>query len=184
MQRAETFRAEVGRDRAFEPRPRAFDRIELGGIGGQAHQREPALLALGEGTRREAAVRIDAVPDHDQGTAVMAVELLEKADDVLGAHRSGHQAEKEPGPPSMRRVGHGTDAREILPVAEAVGQDRRLAPRRPSPLDRRPLREAALVEEDDRGPLACGVFFSAGHVVFTQRSIAASSRSRARVVGF
>jgi hypothetical protein len=51
-------------------------------------------------------------------------------------------------------------------------------------LDRRPFGEAALVDEDDVRALARSVFFTAGHVSCTQRLIASSSRSRARVVGF
>ena len=64
-----------------------------------------------------------------------------------------------------------------------MSQDWGLSPRRPRAPDRRPFREAALVDEDDRGAAAAGVFFSAGHVVLTQWAIAGSSRSRARVVG-
>jgi len=109
IQWTEAFRTEVGRDGALEPRPRAFHGIELGGVGGQAYQREPVPLALGEGARREAAVRIDAVPDPDQGAAVMAVQSLEEANDVLGAHGAEHQPEEEAGAAAVRRVGHGPD---------------------------------------------------------------------------
>ena len=65
-----------------------------------------------------------------------------------------------------------------------MSQDRRLATRRPGTLDRRSFGEPALVEEDDVRAVARGVFFTAGHVSCTQRTIASSSRSRARVVGF
>jgi hypothetical protein len=65
-----------------------------------------------------------------------------------------------------------------------MAQDRRLTPRRPRPADGRALREAALVDEDERGASARGVFFSAGQVALRQREIASSSRSFARVVGF
>lgn len=102
VQGAETFGAEVGRDRALEPRPRSFHGIEIGGVGGEADQREPVLLALGEGARREATMRVDAVPDHDQRAAVVAVKPLEEADDVLGAHGAGDQSDEEASAAAVR----------------------------------------------------------------------------------
>jgi hypothetical protein len=107
-------------------------------------------------------------------------QMLQEADDLRGAHDVGVRGEQQPGAlGSARRVGHGTDRGEVSPGAEAMSQDRGLSPRRPRATDRRPFREAALVEEDDRGAAASGVFFSAGQVVLTQWAIACSSRSRA-----
>lgn len=183
LQRPVAVGAEVSGDGALEPRPRAFDGVELRCIGGQANQREPRLLVC-ERERLSAAMGIHAVPEDDEGSAVVPVETPQEPDDVLGTNGSGHQAEEEPRATSVRRVRNGADRRKMLPVAEAVPQDGRLPPRRPGPLDRGTLREAALVDEDERCGLGRGVFFTAGQVVLTQRSIAASSRSRARVVGF
>jgi hypothetical protein len=178
------FRAEVGDNRSLEPGPGSLHWVEFGGVSRQANQCQPPLLALDEGAGNEAPMRIDAVPDHDEGTGVMLVEPLKEADDVLRADGSWHEAEEEAGSVPTRGVGQRPDPREVLPGSEAGSQDRGLPARRPGALDRRSFRESALVDEDDRGPLARGVFFTAGHVVLTQRSIAASSRSRARVVGF
>jgi hypothetical protein len=62
-------------------------------------------------------------------------------------------------------------------------EDRRLAARRSSPTPVRPFAQPALVREDDRLALACGVVFTSGHRTRTQRRMAASSRSSARPVG-
>ncbi len=132
----------------------------------------------------DASVRIDAIPDDNDGSGQVLAKLFEELDDVFGTNGPWNQAEEEAGSATVRGVGRSSNRREVLPVAEAMFQHRGLPPRRPRTLDRGPLRESTLVDEDDRRALACGVFFTAGQVVLTQRSIAASSRSRARVVGF
>jgi hypothetical protein len=70
---------------------------------------------------------------------VVLMEMLQETDDVFGTNSARHQGEEEASSTRMSRVGYGADRREILPVAEAVAQDRGLAPGRPGTLDRRPL---------------------------------------------
>lgn len=105
-----------------------------------------------------------AVPDHDHGPGQVPMEKLEEAHDIGRADGAIQQHQEEARPSSLGRVGRRADGREVLPVPEAMDQDRRLAARRPGALDRGPLREAALVEEDDVGATFLGVFFTAGHV--------------------
>ena len=100
---------EVAHDDAFEPRPRAFHGIELRGVGGQADQRQPVRRLVDELARGHAAVRVDAIPDDDQGATVVLMQALEAADDVLGANGAGHQAEKEARATSVGRVGQRSD---------------------------------------------------------------------------
>ena len=130
-------------------------------------------------------MRMKAVPEQDHWPLDVMTKMSEEADDLRGADCPGMRHQKHTA--ALRRshtIGQGSDHGEMVPASETVGQDRRLPARRPRASDRRSFGEAALVEEDERRSPACGVFFSAGHVVFTQRSIASSSRSRARVVGF
>jgi len=108
-QRAVPLRTEIAHHRAFEPRPGTLDWIELRGVGGQAKHRQPMRLALDEFARGQAAVRVDAIPDHNERSRVMLVKAREEADDVFRADRSGHQAEKEASSASVRRVGHRSD---------------------------------------------------------------------------
>ena len=177
------FRTEAAHHGALEPRPGSLHGVEVRRVGGEPHHGQPVVV-LGEAAGREAAMRVDAVPQHDDGTWQVPMKELQEADDVGGPHGTIHQHQEEAGAPTLRRVRDRADGRQVLPAPEAVRQDRRLAPRRPGALDRRPLGEAALVEEDDVRTLARGVFFTAGQISCTQRSIASSSRSRARVVGF
>ena len=96
VKRSESIRTEVADDGSLEPGPGALDRIELGGIGGQSHDSQPALLAFDEATRGQAAVRVDAVPDHDDRATVVLMEMLQEADDVFGTNGARHQGEEEP----------------------------------------------------------------------------------------
>ncbi len=177
--------AEVGRGGPLAPRPQAFDRIQLWGISRQAMHRKPRALGLDVGAGLEAAVRVEPVPKQDHAPPDMTTQVPEEAHHLGRADRTrmGHQ--EDAGVLGRSRpVGQSPNHREVVPAAEPMGQDRRLAARRPGPTDRRALGEATLVDEDERRPPARGFFFSAGHVVFTQRWIASSSRSLARVVGF
>ncbi len=177
--------AEVRCRGALEPCPQAFDQVELGGIGGKAMYAKPCVLGLDVGAGLEAAVCVQTVPEQDDRSADVTPQVPKEAHDLGRANRArmGHQ-EDAGAPGRSHAVGQGADDREVAPTAKPVGQDRRLPARRPGPADRRPLGEAALVDEDDRCSAARGVLFSAGQFAFTQRWIASSSRSRARVVGF
>lgn len=111
---------EVADDGSLVPRPGPLDRIELGGVGRQPHEREPVGFRFDERAGGEASVRVDAIPDHDHGPRQVLVKLLEKLDDVLGANGPGNQAEEEASSATVRGVGRPSDRREVLPVAEAM----------------------------------------------------------------
>ena len=66
------------------------------------------------------SVRVDAIPDHDDGPGQVLVKLLEELDDVLGANGPADQAEEETGSTTVRGVGRSSNRREVLPVAEAM----------------------------------------------------------------
>lgn len=145
-------------------------------------------LAVEVGGRLSTAVSVQAVPEQEDRAADVAPQVSQKPNHLGGAHDIRMQREVQAcrrGSTAARGpVGEGPDRRQALPGAMAMNQDRRLPARRPGPADSGPLREAALVEEHDRSVSAGGVFFNAGQVSRTQRRIARSSRSRARVVGF
>jgi hypothetical protein len=97
----------------------------------------------------------------------VALEILQKVDegDVVVAPRLRleEQATAAAVPPEGQRQRDG----EFRPV-EGVDQDRRFAARRPGAADGWALRNSALILEDDPGPLAPSVFFTAGQRVVTQ----------------
>ena len=114
------FGAEVADDGSLIPRPGPFDRIEFRGVGRQPNERKPVRFLFNELAGGDASVRVDAIPDHDDGPGQVLVKLLDELDDVLGANSPGNQAEEEAGSATVRGVGRSADRREVLPVAEAM----------------------------------------------------------------
>src|SRR6266567_4384632 len=91
--------------------------------------------------------------------------------------------EVEPRAPRVPAEGQCPGHREAPPAGPGMGQDGGLPARGPGAPDDGLLRDAAFVLEDEPGPLAAGVFFTAGQRRRTHCRIAASSRSRARRAG-
>jgi len=112
----------------------------------------------------------------------MTLESVQETDERDVVIAAGPRLEEETTAAAVppERQGHGEG--ELRPV-EGVDQDRGFATRGPRAADRRPLRDPALVLEDDPGPAAPSVFFTAGQRVVTQCRIAASFRSFARLAG-
>ncbi len=119
-ERSVAFGAEVADNGSLVPRPGPFDRIEFRGVGRQPDEREPVRFLFDELAGGDASVRVDAIPDHDDGPGQVLVKLLEELDDVLGANGPGNQAEEEAGSATVRGVGRPSNRREVLPVAEAM----------------------------------------------------------------
>ena len=120
MKRSVAFGTEIADDGSLVPRPSPFDRIEFRGVGRQPDEREPVRFLFDELAGGDASVRVDAIPDHDDGPGQVLVKLLEELDDVLGANGPGNQAEEEAGSATVRGVGRSSNRREVLPVAEAM----------------------------------------------------------------
>lgn len=165
--------AEVWNFDALEPRPGALDGIELGRIGGQSVSTERGLLTGEIARRLAAAVRMESVPQQHDRAADVPAQVPQEADDLGGANDIVVQREVEASGRghSLARwaIGQGSDRGESLPRAMAMDQDGRLTARRPRTTNGGSFREPALVEEDERGSAASGVFFSRGHVSWTQR---------------
>ncbi len=119
VKRSVAIGTEIAHNRSLVPRPGPFDRIEFRGVGGKPDEREPVGL-FDEPEGRETAVRVDAIPDHDEGPRQVLVKLLEELDDMLRANGSGNQAEEEAGAATVRAVGGPSHRRQVLPVAEAM----------------------------------------------------------------
>jgi hypothetical protein len=160
--------------------PQGFDGIQFGGVGGQALDRQPGPLPRHVGAHAAAGVGPEAIPQQNDPLAAEvpfegAQERLERGGRV-GA-RPG--LEVQPGPAAVPAKGERRRDGQPLPAVEDVRQDGGLAARRPGPADDRLLGEAAFVFEDEPGALASGVFFTIGQRLWTQRRMAASSRSTA-----
>jgi hypothetical protein len=180
---AEVVRAEVGQFAPLDVAPHEFGRIEVGRVARQALDGEPRSLRLQVRRHGPALVRRQAIPDQDETpTAKMTLELVQEADerDVVVTARPRLEEEAAAAEVPSERQAHGEG--ELRPV-EGMDQDGGLPPRGPRAADGRPLRDAALVLEDDPGPAPPSVFFTAGQRVVTQCRMAGSFRSFARLAG-
>jgi hypothetical protein len=180
---AEMVRAEVREFAALDVAPHELGRVEVGRIAGQALHRQPGALRAEVRLHGLTLVRRQVIPNQDHTpTAHLPLEVGEEVDegDVVVTARS--RLKEEPRAPEVPSERQGDGHGELLPI-ESVGQDRGLAAGRPRPADRRPLRDAALVFEDDPGVAAASVFFTVGQRVVIQAVIAASFRSLARLAG-
>lgn len=171
--RFESLRAVVRDRRLLRPAPEALHGIEFGSVGGQSLHPQPMAIGVEVGAGLETPVRLQAIPEQDHGRPQVPPQMAQEAHHLGRTDRSRDELEVNVGPqgatPGGRAIRKRSDGGQLLPAPLAVGQDRRLAARRPRPADGRSLREAALVEEDDRRSPACGVFFTCGHRSWTQR---------------
>lgn len=163
--------------------PHAFVRVELGRIGREVFEvqaREPAT----EVADRIALVNPALVPEHDDMAAEVVQELAEELERVrVREVLLDEEAPVEAEPLAHRTHRDAGDHRDLIPLI-TMADDRRLAAGRPCLVDARDQQEPRLVDEDEMGAQPPGVFFTRGHATRFQCSIAASSRSNARVSGF
>lgn len=164
----EIIRTEVGEFTPLDVAPDELRRVEIRRVARQAFDGEPRALGAQVRLHGSTLVRGQAIPDHDDAApAELALEVGEELDEghVVVTARAG--LEEEPTAPEVPPEGHGDGDGELLPI-EGVDQDRSFAAGRPGAPDRRPLRDATLVLEDDPGAAAPSVFFTAGQRVVIQ----------------
>jgi hypothetical protein len=75
-------RAQVGQFVLFEVAPDMFDRVQFRCIAGQPLQSEAVALSGDKVTDQSAAMARKTIPDHQQGSAQVAHQVLEKLDDL------------------------------------------------------------------------------------------------------
>src|SRR5712691_3788136 len=180
---AEVVRAKVGQFAPLDVAPHEFGGIEFRRIAGQALNGEPRALSLQVGRHVAALMRRQAIPDQGETpTAKMTLELVQEADerDVVVTARPRLEEEAAAAEVPAERQAHGEG--ELRPV-EGMDQDGGLPARGPRAADGWPLRDSALVLEDDPSPAPPSVFFTAGQRVVTQCRMAVSFRSLARLAG-
>ncbi len=117
------------------------------------------------------------IPDQNDGAVDVPQEVAQENEHLGCGDGTGSDEDKEPG------VGtHSGDSRELRP-GTPVDEDRGLAAGRPGAHSGRHQPECRFVGEDQRDPKLLGFFLIRGHSTATQRRIAPSSRSEARLVG-
>ena len=176
-------RGVVGERIGFQIGPKVFDGIEFGGIRGQVFQmRRAGQNAFGD---ELALVSLEAIPDEDDGSAQLPLQMLEEIHRTLGIDvgvRTETKVQSDPvtGGRNAQR-GNGGD---LLIVLAALSKDGGLSSQTPGATHQRCHEHPGFVEEDEGRSQARGVFFTRGQSCSIQAWMRCSSRSRARRVGF
>lgn len=168
---------------AFRVAPDELDRIEFGGI---RRQQLDSHAGMGDEPALDdfRAVGIAAILDDSERRPDQSRQVPEKGANAEGIDaRLGGQAKTALHAVAAGRNHQGRNDGDLLARPPALIQHGRLAARRPRATHERGDQDARLVNEDQRGAAARGVFFTTGHRAFTHWAIAASSRSMARRAG-
>lgn len=155
----------IGHDAAIEVAPNVFHRVELGRIGGQPFQRQPALLIdSGEIVKGGSAlVGGQAVPQEGDWSRKLAAQGLEKIHQVGTLDRAFLEAEAEADRATTGSADQDADRGKPLPI-EVMNQLRGVATWSPGAADGWLLGKAALVQKNQERAVAAGFFLMAGQV--------------------
>ncbi len=148
-------RGRIGQVGPLQPVPDVLDGIQLGCVAGQRHRLQSVRL----NEFRGGLMDFPAVPDDDDAAAEMVVQVAEEGDDVFGLEVAVLACAEEQAESTAtgRQRQRGHDG-HLLPVPAADGEDGRLALRSQRAADERIQEEAALVDENNGGPLATRPF--------------------------
>lgn len=160
--------SEVGHRVELEVGPEVLDRVELGSVGREMDGAQ-GRAGGNEGFHLLGAMHLEAVPQHDSGSAELLEKDLEEGKHLRCADVAiGMEPEVELKMVSKRRDAQRGDGRDLLMGSSALPEHRRLSPRRPASANQRRHHEAAFVEEDQEGLQPRGVFFTRGQSCLTQ----------------
>lgn len=148
---ADGVEAQIGNLMLLEIRPDRFNRIEFGGVGRQACNRDMSVQLFEAGADLAAAMDRSAIPDDQQRSFDLTLERAEKFDDLLGANG----ARKEP--KVELREGQAGNDRELLP-GKTVLKNRRLAAQAPGAGNAGAFAQSGFVDEDDGATFPLGFF--------------------------
>lgn len=160
----------------FEMPPHILDRIEFGRVSRQPFDHEAPVGGSHIVFDQQAAMDRRAIPDDQDFTGNMSLEMAQKLDDLKAFNAAGMNLKIKP--PERQAA----DDRKAFPV-EGLVQYRGLPTGCPGACPCRAGAQPAFVNKDNGSPLLPGLFFNVGQSVRCQRRIAFSSRSTARRSG-
>ncbi len=169
----------VGQGMVFEPGPQLLYWLDVGGVRGQGSNLNVPAQTVQILPNQSAAMRLQAVPDHQQWLPQMLLERLEEFDDHVFLDTALEQSEQAVG------AGHPGDHRLVVPV-EMEQQDGGLLNRRAGPHPIGGLADARSVYKDNQAAFSLGFFLGVGHVHRFQcrtpciRSMTATTHLRVR----
>lgn len=140
---------------ALEPSPQIFDRVQVGGMGWQECQSDPATEAVAVVPDQARPMRFQPIPDNQQWAMDWLDEGFQELDELRTLDRTLVEAEVGGGET------HAGDHRQLLPVAVQL-EDRCLSLRRPGTHAGRSFGQAGLVAEDNYTARSLGFFFEPG----------------------
>ena len=167
---------------SFGVGPDGFVGVELRGVWREVFEMQPRKPAT-ERPNPFSFVNAGVVPDHDDVPTEVAEEVAKELADLVVPDVLGVALKVEADAPAPGSQGDARDHGDAI-VSVAVMDDGRLAAGSPGLSHRGDQEEARLVDEDDVGTQPRSVFFTRGQSLRFQRSMASSSRSRARRSGF
>lgn len=129
-------------------------------------------------------VRLRAIPQQEDRAAQMSQQASQECDDLLGGDVDRVKRVEQPQTMANRTDGDSGNHGDLVPRPAPVVKQRRLSPRRPRLANVRDHQESRFVCKNDVGTHPRGVFFTCGQCLRLHCSMAASSRSSARRVGF
>lgn len=155
----------IGHDASIQVAPNVFHRIELGCIGRQPFQRQPAflpdLVEIVEGL--SALMGGQAVPEESDRSRKLAAQGLEKIHQVRTLDRACFEAQAQPDRAAAGCADQDSDGGKTLPI-EIMDQRRGVTARRPGAADGRLLGKPAFVEKNQERAVAAGFFLMFGQV--------------------
>src|ERR1035437_8345529 len=147
----------VGQRVSLEPRPQIFDRIEVGSIGRKKGNLDVPIQSVEIVAHQMAAMRLQAIPDHQQGLLEMSLQSFEKCDDLFFLDAAFVQPEQTVGECEP------CNNQDVIPI-EVKLNDWSLSLERPGAYARGAFADAGLVHKDDQSALSPGFFLRAGQV--------------------
>ena len=151
VQLVEIVGAVVGKRVALQPRPQVFDRVHVRRVRWQERDLDVAIQAVQVLAHQTTAMRLQAVPDHQQRLLQVGLERFEEFDDLFLLDAALVQPEQTIG------ACEASDDRDVIPV-EVKLDDGRLSPGRPGADSGRALADAGLVHEDNQSAFSPGFF--------------------------
>lgn len=167
----------------FRQVPDSFVRIELGSVGRERLEPKPGE-AMTQVPNGGSFVGSTVIPEDDDNIPQVVEQVTKELTDLrVFDVLLGMEVIVQSKPISPRAHRDARDHRDFVPTIK-MAVDGCQSARRPGSVDAGHQEKSTLVYEDEMGAQPRCVFFTRGHSFFFQRSIASSSRSRARRSGF
>jgi len=182
-QLVEIMGAAVGQRVHLQPTPCVFDRIQFGSVGRKVFDLQPRVFG-GITPNACRAMHRQTIPNKHDWAFQVTQQLPQPAECLRLLDRLAVKLPGKTEATPSRADRKSGNCREVFVRAEPLMNDRREAGSRPGATHQGTQQNAAFVREDEVRPEPRRLFLMCGQSLRIQVSMAASSRSSARRVGF